>query len=367
MNLALAVKYGTNESLFLTNLCFWIEKNRANKAHFHKGHYWIYNSMAAWSELFPYFTRDQIRHIIAKLKREKIILVDTFNRTKYDRTQWYTVTDTVLAVYSGKTLNAVIEDQISERNGTEEPECPKGRMETGEMPYPCDAEGEWKGQKSRMEAGETPDRSGEIPAPIPDLKQNLNASAAAASKNKFRKSRGEYFEIESLKTHLALLDKSYIFDELFYKKAADYLNKNRLDEKYLSWLHEECRKKKLKSPCGFFYTLFFKSDITARYRADIENKEKDIGEHALMICPVCGFRHGVNLLECPECGLKYDERNDGAVIEHKRRFLALSEEDRESYKNDYARILSLIAKSPEKIKSIKEKLWEIDKKYHLIN
>jgi hypothetical protein len=84
MNLALAVKYGTNESLFLTNLCFWIEKNKANKAHFHKNHFWVYNTMDAWAELFPYFTKDQIRHLINKMKKQKILLVDVFNRVRRD-------------------------------------------------------------------------------------------------------------------------------------------------------------------------------------------------------------------------------------------------------------------------------------------
>jgi hypothetical protein len=116
MNLALAVEYGTNESLFLTNLCFWIEKNKANRVHFHNGRYWVYNSMEAWAELFPYFTKDQIRHIIDKLKRKKILLVGVFNRTRYDRTLWYSVNDDVMGLY-----NSAIR--------------PQGQMQVGKIPY----------------------------------------------------------------------------------------------------------------------------------------------------------------------------------------------------------------------------------------
>jgi hypothetical protein len=101
MNLALAVKFGTNESLFLTNLCYWIEKNKANRVHFHDGHYWVYNTMEAWAELFPYFSKDQIRRLISKMKSRKILLVGVYNRIHYDRTQWYSVSDEVMALYLG--------------------------------------------------------------------------------------------------------------------------------------------------------------------------------------------------------------------------------------------------------------------------
>jgi hypothetical protein len=129
MNLALAVEYGTNESLFLTNLCFWIEKNKANKAHFHKGRDWVYNTMDAWAELFPYFTKDQIRHLIDKMKRKKIILVGTFNRTRYDRTQWYSVSDEVLSLYASGS----IPEKTSKQK--EKSICPPGQMDVGKVPH----------------------------------------------------------------------------------------------------------------------------------------------------------------------------------------------------------------------------------------
>jgi hypothetical protein len=126
MNLALAVKYGTNESLFLTNLCFWIEKNKANRVHFHDGYYWVYNTMDAWAELFPYFTKDQIRHLIDKLKRNRVILIDVFNRTRYDRTQWYTVSDEVMALYLGKTPVPGQDGPEENPESAEKPICPPG-------------------------------------------------------------------------------------------------------------------------------------------------------------------------------------------------------------------------------------------------
>jgi hypothetical protein len=177
MNLALAVKFGTNESLFLTNLCFWIEKNKANRVNYHDGHYWVYNTMEAWAELFPYFSKYQIRHLIEKMRSQNILLVGVYNRARYDRTQWYSVSDEVMALYLGgfnreekgggkegkgakdrrETPEApkVPEEKTGEEPvefaGEEPSMCPEGPMDVGKVPYPSALEGQWMCQKSQME------------------------------------------------------------------------------------------------------------------------------------------------------------------------------------------------------------------------
>lgn len=69
-----AVKYGVNEAIFLSNLIFWLIKNRANKKHFFEGRTWTYNSYSAFSELFPYWSKDQIRGIVKSLIKQNIII-----------------------------------------------------------------------------------------------------------------------------------------------------------------------------------------------------------------------------------------------------------------------------------------------------
>ena len=86
-----AKKYGVDEAIFLENLLFWIKQNRANGRNFIDGYYWTYNSVTAFQELFPFWSKPQLRRIIDKLEKEKVIKAGEFNESSYDRTKWYTV------------------------------------------------------------------------------------------------------------------------------------------------------------------------------------------------------------------------------------------------------------------------------------
>jgi hypothetical protein len=193
MNLDLAVKYGTNESLFLTNLCFWIEKNKANRVHCHDGHYRVYNTMEAWTELFPYFSKDQIRHLINKMKSRRILLVGVYNRIHYDRTQWYSVSDEVMELYLGrfrkeepgqggeqrKDAEEKRESPKAREEKTEKGPCPGGQMDVGKVPVPSAPEDNSMWEKSHMEVGDFPHRSGKFPTTIPYIKPDNKPAVAA--------------------------------------------------------------------------------------------------------------------------------------------------------------------------------------------
>ena len=88
-----AVKYGVDEAIFLKNMIFWIKKNKANNRHFYDGHTWTYNSVKAYSELFPFWTYAKIRGIIDKLIKEGVIMKGNYNSNTYDRTMWYCIID----------------------------------------------------------------------------------------------------------------------------------------------------------------------------------------------------------------------------------------------------------------------------------
>lgn len=83
--------YGVNAAIILTNIRFWVEKNKANGKHFHDGNYWVYNSVSAFSELFPYMTERQIRFALDKLKDAGVIETANYNASTYDRTMWYAI------------------------------------------------------------------------------------------------------------------------------------------------------------------------------------------------------------------------------------------------------------------------------------
>lgn len=89
----IAAEYGIECAILLKNIFFWVEKNRANGKHFYDDAYWTYNSVKAFSELFPYITEKKIRTALKKLESCGLIKTGNYNKSAYDRTTWYTVTD----------------------------------------------------------------------------------------------------------------------------------------------------------------------------------------------------------------------------------------------------------------------------------
>ena len=90
-NVGLAQKYGINEAIILQNLIFWIEKNQANEVNYYDGYYWTFNSIKAFQKLFPFWTERQIRYILKSLEEKNIIKTGNYNKSKYDKTLWYTI------------------------------------------------------------------------------------------------------------------------------------------------------------------------------------------------------------------------------------------------------------------------------------
>ncbi|HPN31354.1 MAG TPA: hypothetical protein PKY81_10385 [bacterium] len=88
-----ATKYGIEGAIIINNLRYWILKNKANRRHFYDGHWWTYNSIKAFAEIFPYWTERQIRYILDKLKEENIILTANYNKNQNDQTLWYAFID----------------------------------------------------------------------------------------------------------------------------------------------------------------------------------------------------------------------------------------------------------------------------------
>lgn len=89
----IATRYGIECAVLLNQINYWCLKNEANNKHLHNGRYWTYNTKKAFSKLFPYMTERQIDYNLSKLKKENLILTDNFNRSKMDRTIWYSLTD----------------------------------------------------------------------------------------------------------------------------------------------------------------------------------------------------------------------------------------------------------------------------------
>lgn len=89
----IAKQVGINGAVLLENLYFWIKKNEANRKHYYDGKYWLYNSVEAFTELFPYLTYDAIRYALEKLQKQGYIITGNHNKLPMDKTKWYALTE----------------------------------------------------------------------------------------------------------------------------------------------------------------------------------------------------------------------------------------------------------------------------------
>lgn len=90
-NIEDAKKYGVECAVILNNIKHWSVVNKANNNNFHEGKYWTYNSVNAFTEIFPYLTKDKIRRCLDKLEDSGEIVSGNFNKSHYDRTKWYSL------------------------------------------------------------------------------------------------------------------------------------------------------------------------------------------------------------------------------------------------------------------------------------
>lgn len=88
-----ATEFGMAAAVLFQNIAFWVRHNEANKRqiHYHNNKYWSYNSMNAFSELFPFLTDYAIRKALKDLEDAGLIISDDFNDKPFDRTKWYSI------------------------------------------------------------------------------------------------------------------------------------------------------------------------------------------------------------------------------------------------------------------------------------
>lgn len=106
----IAVELGVECAILLSNIQFWVKKNRANgeEKHFQEGRWWTYNSAGSFVELFPYWKERSIYNYLKKLEDAGYIKSGNFNKHKYDRTKWYTTDGCKNSIYKVKELEVPI-------------------------------------------------------------------------------------------------------------------------------------------------------------------------------------------------------------------------------------------------------------------
>jgi len=84
---SLALEIGLDDAIFLQQLHYWIRKSK----HEHDGQRWIYNTFTEWQAQFPFWSLRTMQRIAGRLVERGLIKVHKFNKTNWDRTNWYSI------------------------------------------------------------------------------------------------------------------------------------------------------------------------------------------------------------------------------------------------------------------------------------
>ncbi len=99
----IATKYGIAEAILLGYFYYWIVKNEISDINFYDGHYWTFSTIRELAKKHPYLSVPTIHRILRKLEDEGLILTGNYNKISYDKTKWYTLTETAKKLFQNET------------------------------------------------------------------------------------------------------------------------------------------------------------------------------------------------------------------------------------------------------------------------
>jgi hypothetical protein len=93
-SITVAKELGVDESFMFCNIFFWVLKNQSesDEDHYHDGTWWMYNSVRAFVEQFPFWTTAKVKRILRNLENAGYIKTGRFNHFGPDKTKWYAIT-----------------------------------------------------------------------------------------------------------------------------------------------------------------------------------------------------------------------------------------------------------------------------------
>lgn len=286
-NVYLASEIGVEEAIFIHNLYFWIKKNEANNKHFYDGYYWTYNSAKAFSELFPYWTPKQIIRIIKSCIEKGYVIKGEYNKSKYDRTSWYAITEKVETIYRNSLVD--VPKRSSHSAKTVKP-IPDSKTDNKQISF---FKGNEKEKKEEIlfdeDSFKTDPENGKL---ISDYDRTLKEFDTLAELKTILNDKQEYENIRQI-CFIRGIDNDYTIKCLFFYFASllpeDKKNRRLVDTRshFKRWIPKQVEIHTLKGLCETaekayksYVEIIQKQDIIeAIYRIVNENKEN--GRHPL--------------------------------------------------------------------------------------
>ncbi len=248
-NETIANQFGVNAAIILQNFAFWINRNKENGSNLKDGKHWTYITLKGLKEKFPFLSSDKIRYSISKLIDAGILTKGNFNKTKYDRTLWYSFNDDDIlsSIISGINKNSQMDKVV--------------------LQIP----------------------TSEIPQPIPDIKTDINKDVEEVQDHKHTTNKNISNRIDDNITTISVNnsfeeDTTKIIDDLKQRKlsksqineiissySSEYIN----DKVKLYDFVEKNDSKKMKNKARFLY-MAIKDDWTDDlYELSKRSKQKE--------------------------------------------------------------------------------------------
>ena len=106
INAELACEIGLNESIILLQFEFW----QSISEHIYEDKIWFYKSIQEIRETFRFWSVETIKRTVASIVKHNFVLTGNFNKSKFDKTTWYSLNFQELA-----KLKSIRIDGISDR------------------------------------------------------------------------------------------------------------------------------------------------------------------------------------------------------------------------------------------------------------
>ena len=115
-NTKIAKMFGLPQAVIFQNIWYWVKRNELDNKNCFEGRWWVYGSVREMSERFNYLTQNQIRKAINDLVKGEMLIKGNFNKTAYDRTAWYSLTDKGYGIYSEIEMEMNSNKKASRKN-----------------------------------------------------------------------------------------------------------------------------------------------------------------------------------------------------------------------------------------------------------
>lgn len=132
----LAVLLGTNESIILQQIHYWLQRSK----HIKLDRKWVYLTYDQLVEQIPFISKSTIRRTIIKLENKGYLTSQNFNRLKLDKTKWYTINYENLNELKDEGICedlTFIEEELIPSDQPEQVVCSDGADDVLNLESPC--------------------------------------------------------------------------------------------------------------------------------------------------------------------------------------------------------------------------------------